>query len=154
TTGIALVEVYDAAETSSSRLTNLSARSRSGPGAERLIAGFVLRGGGGRLLIRAVAPGLVPYGVTGVLQDPRLEVRDATGVLVAESNDWEDGGAAAALGVVGASVGAFPLQPGSRDAALVVHLPAGGYTVTVSGSAGSERGVALVEVYEVPWADP
>ena len=44
--------------------------------------------------------------------------------------------------------GAFPLVAGSRDAALVVNLPEGGYTVQVSGVAGG-TGVALVEVYSL-----
>jgi len=44
---------------------------------------------------------------------------------------------------------AFRLASGGRDAALVVTLPPGSYTVVVSG-VGDTSGVALVEVYEVP----
>jgi hypothetical protein len=47
------------------------------------------------------------------------------------------------------AVGAFPLGAASKDAALVVTLPPGSYTVHVSGVGGS-TGVALVEVYLVP----
>lgn len=43
---------------------------------------------------------------------------------------------------------AFPLSVGSRDAALLVKLPPGGYTAQVTGADGG-GGVALVEVYEV-----
>ncbi|MBC7366388.1 MAG: hypothetical protein H7343_06170 [Undibacterium sp.] len=46
-------------------------------------------------------------------------------------------------------MGAFPLPPGSKDAALVVALPAGGYTVQVSGADGG-TGTAIVEIYELP----
>jgi hypothetical protein len=45
-------------------------------------------------------------------------------------------------------VGAFALGAGSKDAVLLVTLPAGAYTAQVSGVAGG--GIALVEVYEVP----
>jgi hypothetical protein len=46
-------------------------------------------------------------------------------------------------------VGAFPLNTASRDAALLVILPAGGtYTIQVSG-ANNGTGEALIEVYEV-----
>ena len=45
-----------------------------------------------------------------------------------------------------ASSGAFPLPPGSRDAALVSALPAGAYTAPVTG-ADASPGIALVEVY-------
>jgi hypothetical protein len=46
-------------------------------------------------------------------------------------------------------VGAFALPASSRDAALLVTLQPGSYTVQVSGVGGT-TGVALVEVYEVP----
>jgi hypothetical protein len=46
-------------------------------------------------------------------------------------------------------VGAFPLAVGSKDAAVLVSLPAGSsYTVQVSG-VNNGTGEALVEVYEV-----
>jgi len=59
-------------------------------------------------------------------------------------------GAAAVLAAAGEAVGAFPLSPGSRDAALIAHLPAGGYTATVTGGGSVGSGVVLVEVYELP----
>lgn len=43
----------------------------------------------------------------------------------------------------------FPLTPGSKDAALLVALPAGSYTIQVTGAAGT-TGNALIEVYELP----
>lgn len=45
--------------------------------------------------------------------------------------------------------GAFPWPAGSRDAALLIDVPAGAYTLQVRG-ADEGIGVALVEVYEVP----
>jgi hypothetical protein len=45
-------------------------------------------------------------------------------------------------------VGAFALAAGSRDAALVLNLEPGAYTVQVKGK-GTATGVAIVEVYEV-----
>ena len=62
----------------------------------------------------------------------------------AENDNW-----ASALATSFSSVGAFALDSGSRDAALVVILPAGKtYTVQVS-SADGVPGEALVEVYEI-----
>ena len=46
------------------------------------------------------------------------------------------------------AVGAFPLQAGSRDAALLTSLAIGSYTVQVSGADGG-TGEALIEIYEV-----
>ncbi|MEY2878711.1 MAG: hypothetical protein RLZZ15_1091 [Verrucomicrobiota bacterium] len=143
--GTVLVEVYDAGASSASRLVNLSARHRVGTGADILIAGFFVSGAGAKhLLVRAVGPTLTVFGVTGTLADPRLEVRDANGV-VATNDDWDG-----ALAATFAQAGAFALPSGSRDAALVVTLAAGrGYTAQVAG-ANSSTGEALVEIYELP----
>jgi hypothetical protein len=48
-----------------------------------------------------------------------------------------------------AAVGAFPLAADSLDAALLMPLEPGNYSVEVKGVNGS-TGLALVEVYEVP----
>jgi hypothetical protein len=45
--------------------------------------------------------------------------------------------------------GAFPLAAGSRDAALVLSLAPGAYTLRVSGVGGAS-GVALAEIYLLP----
>jgi hypothetical protein len=45
-------------------------------------------------------------------------------------------------------VGAFALGPGSKDAAMVVLLAPGAYSVQARGADGGS-GVALVEVYEI-----
>ena len=50
---------------------------------------------------------------------------------------------------VATQVGAFALPAGSKDAAFVVTLPAGAYTVQVNG-ANATTGLALVEIYEAP----
>ena len=50
-----------------------------------------------------------------------------------------------------ASVGAFALTSGSADCALIASLPAGAYTVQISG-VGNSTGVALAEVYEVSFS--
>ncbi|PAW66999.1 MAG: hypothetical protein B9S34_06660 [Opitutia bacterium Tous-C1TDCM] len=143
--GTVLIEGYDAGRGSAVRLVNLSARNRVGTGGDILIAGFFVAGTGTqRVLLRAVGPGLAPFGVTGLLADPKLELFDGA-VRLAENDTW-----AADLAPTFASVGAFALPAGSRDAAFVATLPAGrSYTVQISGVGGA-TGEALVEVYELP----
>lgn len=145
TAGTLLVEGYDAGHGGEGRLINLSARNRVGTGADVLIAGFHVAGTGTqRLLLRAVGPALTALGVGGALNDPRLEVYEGTTKL-ADNDNWDP-----ALAPVFASVAAFALPAGSRDAALVLSLPAGrSYTAQVSG-VGNTTGEALVEVYELP----
>ena len=142
--GTVLVEAYDAGTGITSRLTNVSARSRVGREGDILIAGFTIAGNGSKnLLIRAVGPTLASFGVTNALVDPKFEVY-AGPSRVAENDTW-----AASLSSVFASVGAFALAPNSKDAALMLSLLPGGYTVQVSGADGG-TGEALVEIYELP----
>ena len=144
TAGTVLMEAYDAGTGDSRRFTNLSARNKVGVGANILIAGFTLQGSGTRnLLIRAVGPKLTDFGVAGVLTDPKLEIYSGTTKLY-ENDNW-----LSSLSTTFASVGAFALDTGSKDAAITVALPAGGYTVHVSGADGG-IGEAIVEIYELP----
>ena len=150
TTGVALAEIYDATPTANftattPRLTNLSARTQVGTGGNILIAGLTVGGSSAvNVLIRAIGPGLTQFGVSGVLADPKLELYNQAGAVIELNDNWN-----AAEAPLATSVGAFPIAPGSRDAALVTTLQPGGYTVQISG-VGNTTGIALVEVYELP----
>jgi hypothetical protein len=129
----------------SSQLANISARmevSETDP-AKAFITGFVITGERPRrILVRAIGPALARFGVERVLTNPRLQLTDSTGRLVAENDDWRDDGLAAIAG----TVGAFPLQAGEADAAVVLSLPPGAYSMRVMTNGGS--GVALAEVFD------
>jgi hypothetical protein len=90
-----------------------------------------------------------PFNVSGVLEDPVMTVfRGAEAILT--NDDWgSDPVMADQTRSVAEQVFAFPLNEGSEDAAFVVTLNPGIYTVVASG-ANNTTGVALVEVYEVP----
>jgi arabinan endo-1,5-alpha-L-arabinosidase len=155
-TGVALAEVYDARPqgaytASSARLVNLSARVEVGTGGNVLIAGLVIGGSAARtVLVRASGPAIAaaPFDVPGTLPDPVLTLNNlGTRGIVATNSAW---GGDPEVTVEAASVGAFRWSdPSSSDSALLVTLPPGNYTATVSGAA-NDTGVALVEVYEVP----
>jgi hypothetical protein len=140
TAGTVILEGYDLGSGDSVRFTNLSARNKVGTGADILIAGFTLTGSGvSNLLIRAVGPTLSAFGVTGVLADPKLEVYSGT-TLIASNDNWVSDSYYATMG--------FSLFNNSKDAVAPVWLPAGGYTVQVSGVNGGV-GEALIEIYEI-----
>jgi hypothetical protein len=142
--GVVLVEAYDTGAASSARLINVSARNQVGTGENILIAGFVIAGSGTKqLLIRGVGPKLGAFGITGVLADPQLEVYSGA-TRVTSNDNWS-----AALASTFTAVGAFALDAGSRDAALLVSLDPGSYTVQLSGVNGG-TGEGLIEIYEVP----
>ena len=144
---VASIQAYDVAETNPSKLVNLSVRTfvDAGPGAPCL--GFVIGGTKPkRVLIRAVGPTLGTFGVSDVLADPQLELFRGVD-RIGQNDDW---GGAEALTSTFARVGAFALNgAGSRDAALLVKLEPGGYTVVVSGAGGS-AGISLIEIFDVP----
>jgi len=117
---------------------------------ERLLGGFVIDRGSRRVLVRAVGPKLGDFGVSGYLEVPQMRVvRTVESTEVAANDNWEDGGTGDDLAAAAESVGAFALDSGSLDAALVLDLEPGAYTATVSGVGGT-TGIALVEIYELP----
>ncbi len=146
--GIVLVELYDAASATAARLVNVSARTAVGTGENALLAGFTVTGNAKRtVLIRAIGPTLAVFGATGVLADPRLElVAQGVSTPFVTNDDW---GGGATLAAAFGSVGAFPLAANAKDAALLVTLDPGSYSVQVAGVGGT-TGEALVEIYEVP----
>jgi hypothetical protein len=104
------------------------------------------------MLVRAVGPGLVQFGLSGALRRPLLSVLDERGGSVAQNSNWSAGAEAAAITQASVEAGAFPLTAaadGTADAALLLNLAPGNYTVQVTGADGS-TGVALLEIYEVP----
>jgi hypothetical protein len=147
--GVALAEIYDAdAPTSRAELVNLSTLGFVGSGENVLTAGFVISGNAPkRLLIRGVGPGLTPFGVADTLLDPQLAVlrQGATEPLVMNDN-WPDIGSVRSAFT---AAGAFNLLAGSNDAALVVTLDPGAYTVVVSSVTAAITGTALVEIYDL-----
>ena len=152
-TGTVIAELYDSTPSSqftslTPRLINVSVLKTINSG-EILTAGFVIAGSTPKqVLIRAVGPtlGVVPFGIGGVMPDPKLDL--FSGQTVVKSNDnW---GGDAQLAAASTAVGAFALSsPTSKDAVLLATLAPGNYTVQVSGVAGAS-GLTLIEVYEVP----
>jgi large repetitive protein len=145
--GVVLVEVYDlSAPALGQKLFNISTRADVGSGNETVVAGFVVSGSvPKRVLLRGVGPTLGDYGVNNALADPQITLfRDAT--VVASNDNWNN-----SVSVVNASTatGAFQLTADSNDAAMVISLEPGVYTLHLRGGGGTS-GIGLIEVYEIP----
>ncbi|MBI5769404.1 MAG: immunoglobulin domain-containing protein [Verrucomicrobia bacterium] len=148
--GVALLEVYDlSVALPGQKLFNISTRATAGAGDATLIAGLSVNGTGPkRVLIRAIGPGLAQFGLTTVLETPRLQLfRD--GQVIAANTGLATSPDAAEIATVSAQVGAFAVPPAGADCALLLNLPPGNYSATVS-SVGPATGTAVIEVYEVP----
>jgi hypothetical protein len=143
------------------RLVNLAVRSTLAAN-ESLITGFVVSDPStATVLVRAAGPALTRFGVTGAMANPRLQIIDTAGRVIADNDDWSPQVPATsaenpAYSIQHASemVGAFPLPTSSRDAAVVVTLAPGAYTLVISGSTSAEAGVVLGEIYHLPVAEP
>ncbi len=145
--GIGLAELYEL--DANGRTVNLSTRARVRGGEGVLIGGFVVQGPAyKRVLIRAIGPTLGAFGVTTALEDTVLTIYSGS-TVVATNDRWESAPEVAALKAATERAGAFALAANSEDAALLITLPPGAYTVEVRGK-GESEGVALLELYDVP----
>ncbi len=143
--GLALLELYDGDSFSAPHLVYLSTHAFAGTDSDAFVQGLNLAGipVGRSYLIRALGPTL--WG-TGALADPKLAIYNVDGVQLAANDDWAGD---AALATAGASVGAMPLSPVSKDAVVNFTPPsAGTYTLRVSGPPGV-TGRVLLEIFEV-----
>lgn len=153
-TGVALIEVYDASTTlTGPKAINVSTRGNVGTGENILIAGFVVNGTvSRRLLIRGVGLTLANFGLpaASLLPDPQLKLLNGAGVTLATNDNWAAGDDAAVIAAASTAAGAFPLANGSKDSAIIIMLAPGAYTAQLSGVGSTNNtGIALVEVYDV-----
>jgi sugar lactone lactonase YvrE len=134
-----------AVEPAQHQLLNLSTRGFVRGGNDILIAGFVVSGNGPvgtSILVRALGPSLSAFGISDPLPDPVIELRDASGTLLASNNDWKDTQQTAISGT--------PLAPtDDRESAILISLHGGAFTAIV-GSATGAPGTVVLEVYNLP----
>ena len=151
TTGVALVEVYDFNPGVSSTLGNISTRSFVQIGEHVMIGGFIVQGSGLKsVIIRAIGPELTQFGITDALANPKLELYNGAGVLIASNDNWQST-------IIGGIItrnqvsdiqdsGHAPTE--ANESAIIADLPPGNYTAIVRG-VNNTIGVALAEVYDL-----
>jgi photosystem II stability/assembly factor-like uncharacterized protein len=140
-TGIGLVEIYDTNQAADSQLANISTRGFVQTGDNVMIGGFILGGSSNtHLAVRGIGPSL---GVSPVLADPILELRNSNGVLLISNNDWQDDPISAS------QLTALNLAPqNSLEAGIFATLPPGAFTAILAGN-NNGVGIGLVEIYNV-----
>jgi hypothetical protein len=131
-------------------LVNISTRAFVGLGDSELIGGFIIQGSQpATVILRAIGNSLQAAGISNTLNDPVLELRNASGGLIASSDDWIDG----ANGFDGSAIASYHLDPSnSRESALMATLNPGNYTAVVhsyDNGDGDLTGTALVELYDL-----
>jgi hypothetical protein len=164
TTGIGLVEVFEADASTVSELSNISTRGFVQSGDDVMIGGLIIEGSApATVLIRARGPSMsgAPFFVPGTLANPFLQIFSGQDVI-AQNDNWQDApscngfgcGTAAQI----AATGLDPCQPNpgqptsppscSLESAILITLPPGAYTAILSGVGGG-TGVGLVEAFEM-----
>jgi hypothetical protein len=141
-TGIGVVEVYDLDAAGNSRLANISTRGLVETGDNVLIGGIIPSKGLTKVVLRAIGPSLVNFGITNPLLDPTLELYDASGTPIASNDNWQSSQKDL--------IEAMQLAPNdARESAILVTLQPGAHTAIVRGKNGT-TGIAVVEAYNVP----
>jgi hypothetical protein len=142
TSGIALVEIYDVDTAAASRLANISTRGFVQTGQNVMIGGFILgNGDNATVAVRGIGPSLSQLGLSNVLADPTLELRDSNGDLLIANDNWQDDPAAAAQLTAQGLAPQNPLESG-----IFASLSPGLFTAILAGKNGG-TGLGLVEVY-------
>jgi hypothetical protein len=142
TNGTALFEIYDVSVTVAEGLDNISTRGAVQGAADPMIAGFIVAESGNlTVVIRAVGPSLQDFGLAG-LSDPRLDLFDSEGNIVASNDNWQDSQSAEIE-----ATGLAPSDP--LEAAILINLSRGAYTAVLSPTESQAHGTALAELYKV-----
>lgn len=144
TTGVALAEVYQL-DFGATHLFNISTRGHVETGDAVMIGGLTIHGTTTkRVIVRAIGPSLAarPSSVPGTLNDPTLELHNASGTLLASNNDWVAGAQTFAISASG-----YAPQSG-KESAIIANLGPGNYTAIVRG-AGNTTGTALIDAYDL-----
>ncbi len=142
---------YDLVNGTHTYLANLSTRAFVQTDDNLMIGGFIVQGTQPkRVILRAIGPELSQHGVPNTMADPTLELRNATGALIASNNNWQTtiiGGIITSAQVQDIqNSGHAPADP--SESAIIANLPPGNYTSIVRG-VNNTMGVALVEVYDL-----
>ena len=130
------------------QLLNVSTRLQVQSGDNVLIGGFIVTGADPkRVLLRAIGPSLVNYGLSGVLADPLLELHASDGSLLMTNDNWKirdsDGTSQQA------DIEATGIAPTSdQESAIVTTLDPDSYTAIVRGK-NDTSGIGLVEGYDL-----
>jgi hypothetical protein len=129
------------------QLLNISTRMRVLTGDNVLIGGFIITGTDAKkVIVRGIGPSLTNQGVTGVLQDPTLELHDSTGATINFNDNWKDSQQS--------EIEATGIPPtNDLESAIVATLPANnaGYTAILRGK-NDTTGIGLVEAYDLDQA--
>jgi hypothetical protein len=105
------------------------------------------------VLIRAIGPSLSGFGVSGFIPEPSLTLFSGQ-TPIATNTRWGTAANASEIETVGAALGAFEIDRGSADSAILTTLAPGSYTAHIRAAGATPGGVSLFEVYDADTSAP
>jgi hypothetical protein len=139
-------------------VANVSTRLPVGTDDNVLIEGFIVQGPVGsakKIIVRAIGPSLLPFGITDALANPTLEIHDASNAIVASNDDWrvtQPGGLITAD--QSADIATSGLAPSNDlESAIIANLAPGSYTAVVRGL-GNTVGTGVVDAFDLSASSP
>jgi len=124
---------------------NLSTRLRVQAGDNAGIGGFIITGTvPKRVLLRAIGPSLINFGIPDGLADPEMELHGPKGFTTITNDNWRD--------TQEAEIEATGIAPtNDLESAIIANLDPGAYTGIVRGK-NNTSGVALIEAFDLDFA--
>ncbi len=134
-------------------VANVSTRLPVGIGDNALIEGFIVEGPAGstkKILVRAIGPSLVPFGIADAVANPTLDIFDNGNNKIASNDNWKTtqvGGIITGNQV--AEINGSGVAPTKDlESAIVANLAPGSYTAVVRG-AGNTVGTGVVDAFDL-----
>jgi hypothetical protein len=132
---------------------NVSTRLPVGVDDNVLIEGFIVQGPDGstkKIIVRAIGPSLVPFGINDALANPTLEIRDQSNAIIAANDDWRT---TQVGGIITSDqsqeIASSGVAPGNElESAIIANLAPGSYTAVVRGK-GNTVGTGVVDAYDL-----
>jgi uncharacterized Zn-binding protein involved in type VI secretion len=103
-----------------------------------------------KILVRAIGPSLVPFGITDAVANPTLDIFDANNTKIASNDNWKT---TQVGGIITsdqfAEINGSGLAPGNDlESAIIANLAPGSYTAVVRG-ANNSVGTGVVDAFDL-----
>jgi hypothetical protein len=147
------IGAFEAQSTPIGLVANFSTRLPVGTGDNALFEGFIVLGPSGstkKIIVRAIGPSLIPFGIPDAVANPTLEIFDASNTKIASNDNWKTTQVGGIItGDQFAEINGSGVPPSNDlESAIVANLAPGSYTAVVRG-AGNTVGTGVVDAFDL-----
>ena len=118
-----------------------------------MIEGFIVQGPAGskkKIIVRAIGPSLIPFGIADAVANPTLEIFNASNTKIASNDNWKTTQVGGIItGNQFAEINGSGVAPSNDlESAIIANLAPGAYTAVVRG-AGNTVGTGVVDAFDL-----